>query len=109
MPTEAKKVRGRPWAEIRDRNTTPARMAKIRRLVAKDLLDMDLRAIRQVVSKTPVDVAGALKVDQSLVSKMEARGDHLVSTLRRYVEALGGELEIVATFGDRRVRLRTAG
>ncbi|MEE9263533.1 MAG: type II toxin-antitoxin system RelE/ParE family toxin [Vicinamibacteria bacterium] len=34
------------------------------------------------------------------------RENHLVSTLRRYVEALGGELEIVASFGDKRVRLQ---
>jgi hypothetical protein len=47
----------------------------------------------------------ALKITQGQVSLTEQREDHRLSTLRRYVEALGGELEVVANFGDRRVRL----
>ena len=43
---------------------------------------------------------------QSEVSKAERRDDHLLSTLRRYIEALGGELEVVARFGDKSVRLK---
>ena len=39
---------------------------------------------------------------------IEACGDHLTSTLRRYVEALGGKLEIAAVFGKRRVKLTDA-
>jgi hypothetical protein len=35
--------------------------------------------------------------------------DFRLSTLKRYVEALGGELEVVAAFGDKRVRLRAVG
>ena len=45
-------------------------------------------------------------MDQSDVSRLEARNDFedcLVSTLRRYVAALGGELDLVAAFGDRRI------
>jgi hypothetical protein len=44
-------------------------------------------------------------MDQSELSKAERRSDHRVSTLRLYVEALGGELEIFARFGSERVRL----
>jgi hypothetical protein len=47
-------------------------------------------------------------MDQSDVSRLEARSDFedcLVSTLRRYVAALGGELELVAAFGDRKIIL----
>jgi hypothetical protein len=42
---------------------------------------------------------------QSELSRLESRGDHRISTLRRYVEALGGELEVTALFGGRRVKL----
>jgi hypothetical protein len=47
-------------------------------------------------------------MDQSDVSRLEARSDFedcLVSTLRRYIAALGGELELVAAFGDRKIIL----
>lgn len=47
-------------------------------------------------------------MDQSDVSRLEARSDFedcLVSTLRRYVAALGGELELVAAFGERKIIL----
>jgi hypothetical protein len=45
-------------------------------------------------------------MDQSELSKAERRADHRLSTLRRYVEALGGELEVFARFGSKRVRLK---
>jgi hypothetical protein len=44
-------------------------------------------------------------MDQGNLSKLEQRTDMYVSTLRRYVEALGGELEIVARFPDREYRI----
>jgi predicted transcriptional regulator len=67
---------------------------------------MDLRAIRELVGKTRVDVAETTKMTQSEVSRLERRQDVRLSTLKRFVEALGGELEIFAAFGDKRVRLR---
>jgi hypothetical protein len=45
---------------------------------------------------------------QSELSRLESRDDHLTSTLRRYVEALGGTLEISAVFGGRRIKLTDA-
>jgi hypothetical protein len=39
------------------------------------------------------------------MSRLESRGDHRISTLRRYVEALGGEIEITAVIGRRRIKL----
>ena len=50
----------------------------------------------------------ALKKAQSEISRLEGRSDYRLSTLQRYVAALGGELEVVASFGNRRVRLRAA-
>ncbi len=70
------------------------------------LLDMDLREMRESTGKTQQDLAPLLEMTQSVLSKTERREDHRVSTLRRYVQALGGELEVIANFGDKRIRLR---
>jgi hypothetical protein len=51
------------------------------------------------------ELARALKVQQPAVAKLEHRADMYVSNLRRYVEALGGTLEIVARFPDGEVTI----
>jgi predicted transcriptional regulator len=87
---------------------SPERQARIeakRRAIEKEILEEDLRGIRELAGKTQVEVAEALELSQGKVSDVERRDDHLVSTLRRYVEALGGELEVTATFGDKKIRL----
>jgi hypothetical protein len=97
------------WRDIRAKKRSPEALAALERQVEHELLEMDLRAIRELLGKTQVELAAAVEMTQSEVSRLERRGDHLVSTLRRIVEALGGELEVIATFGDRRVRLHAAG
>lgn len=96
------------WNDIKGNNPhmTPERMARLDREVEQTVVDMDLRAIRELIGKSQSEVAAAAEVSQPEVSRTEKREDHRLSTLRRYVEALGGELEIFATFGDRKVRLR---
>lgn len=69
---------------------------------------MTLRLLREGVGRTQVDVATTAKMDQGDISRLEARphlDDTLVSTLARYVEALGGTLELTARFGDKRIVL----
>jgi len=97
------------WQELREKKLTPAQRERIDREVEQELLAMDLRAIRELVGKTQADVAAVTQMDQSEVSRLERRQDVRLSTLRRFVEALGGELEIFAAFGDKRVRLRATG
>jgi hypothetical protein len=46
---------------------------------------------------------------QSELSRLESRADHRISTLRRYVEAMGGELEIAVLVGKRRIKLTDIG
>ncbi|HLY54666.1 MAG TPA: transcriptional regulator, partial [Stellaceae bacterium] len=50
-----------------------------------------------------------LHVEQPAVAKLEKRTDMYVSTLRRFIEAMGGELEIVARFPDHSVLIRSFG
>jgi transcriptional regulator with XRE-family HTH domain len=61
------------------------------------LLEMNLQELRQRCTElTQQDVAELLDVTQAYVSKLERRGDMLVSTLYSFVKSLGGELEIRA-------------
>ncbi|APO77329.1 MULTISPECIES: XRE family transcriptional regulator [Rhizobium] len=55
--------------------------------------------------KTQQDLARALYVKQPAVAKLEQRGDIYVSSLRRYMEALGGTFEITAKFPDASVNI----
>jgi transcriptional regulator with XRE-family HTH domain len=67
-----------------------------------------LRAVREAVGKTQVEIADASDIDQGDVSRLEAReslDECQIDTLRRYVAALGGELELVAAFGDKKISL----
>ncbi len=60
-----------------------------------------LKDLREAVERTQKDLAVQLGVGQDTVSRIEQRSDILLSTLRRYVEAMGGELKLVARFPDR--------
>lgn len=59
-----------------------------------------LAQLRKSQGKTQVEVAAALGVSQSAVSKMESGRDVSVAQLREYIAALGGELVVSARFGD---------
>ena len=93
-----------------------ATLPKARRLKVKkrtsDLVaeEMSLKALRKAFRKTQVQVARELDVGQDTVSRIERRTDLLLSTLRKYVGGLGGELVLLVTFPDRRsVRLNGLG
>ena len=51
-------------------------------------------------------MAQLAEMTQSELSRTERRDDHLLSTLRRYVQALGGRLEVLAVFDDRQIKLK---
>lgn len=67
--------------------------------------EMRLRDLRNARDLSQADVAQSLDTDQGNVSRLEQQADMYVSTLCRYLEALGGTLEIVAHFPDRDVRI----
>ena len=62
-----------------------------------------LAQLRQSRHVTQVQLAETLGISQGNVSRLEARSDVYLSTLRSYIEALGGHLEIAAVFDDERV------
>ena len=93
------------WRDIKRSSRDPARADRVRQRVETELLEMSLVELRRELGVTRVDMATAAEMTQAELSKLERRDDHLISTLRRCVRALGGELEITAVVGDKRVKL----
>jgi len=71
-----------------------------------DTVAMTLRGLRESVGRTQGEVARKVSMTQPQLSRVEARSDHLISTLRRYVHALGGEIEVVAVVNGARIALQ---
>ena len=77
-----------------------------RGLRAQRGVHLTMRTLREAAGKTQIDVAAAAQIDQADVSRLESRedfDDYQVSTLRRYLAALGGQLEIVGAFGNKKI------
>jgi predicted transcriptional regulator len=66
---------------------------------------MSLHELRQARGLSQTTLANALNVQQPSVAKMERRTDMYISTLRGYIEAMDGMLEIVAHFPDGSVKI----
>jgi DNA-binding XRE family transcriptional regulator len=87
----------------------PARRRAKVKARASELIaeEMSLQDLRKALNRTQVEVARTLKVGQDTVSRYEQRTDMLLSTLQDYVEAMGGELHLVARFPNRQpVRIK---
>ncbi len=89
----------RPFKDL-TRGFSPERRAKVAAQAAVLREEMTLEELRTAKELSQEAVATVLEVGQPAVAKLERRRDMHVSSLRRYVEALGGELELRAKFGD---------
>ena len=97
------------WGDIKRRPADPAsqaRMDEYRRAMRDALALGELREAR---GATQVAVAGAAGVVQANVSRIERQDNLYLSTLREYVEALGGRLQIAAVFPDQTILLTPPG
>jgi hypothetical protein len=74
---------------------------RIDRRVQEIREELNLRELRRLRRLTQARLSKKLKIGQEGVSRMEKRSDLYLSTLRSYVEAVGGELTLVARFPDR--------
>ncbi len=76
--------------------------ARAEAVAATDVLDreLSLAELRRARAMTQEQLAADLRIGQASVAKLERRTDMYLSTLRRFVQAMGGELEIVARFPD---------
>ena len=87
----------------------PERRARIEARAAGMIAEIEsLEAVRKLAGKTQAQIAAALGKKQPSVQKMEKQADFYVSTLRRFVEAAGGTVEIrISLPGHAPVRLET--
>lgn len=92
------------WKEIKtSRPDTPARRdayEKGRQEAVASIVAHSLAELRKMRSVTQAELAHAIGVAQPSLSEQERRGDWRLSTLRQYVEGLGGRLEVSAVFDD---------
>lgn len=80
--------------------------ARTQQLIAEE---MALRHLRHARNLTQQTMAELLDIDQAGISKIESRSDMLLSTLRSYVEAMGGSLRLLAEFPDGIAELSSLG
>ena len=83
----------------------PERQARVRQMAEEMRQEMDLAQLRTAHQLSQAALGEILHVEQPAVAKLEKRTDMYLSTLRRFIEAMGGELEIVARFPDHAVRI----
>jgi DNA-binding transcriptional regulator YiaG len=79
--------------------------ARARAKADQMLSDMALDELREALKLTQESLAQTLHVNQAAISKVERRSDMLISTLRKIIEAMGGELEIRVVFPTGTVRI----
>ena len=88
-----------PFSEL-TKNFSPERQARVAEKVQLFKQEMALAELRKARQQSQADLAARLQVHQPAIAKMEHRADMYVSNLRRFIEAMGGTLEIVAHFPE---------
>jgi transcriptional regulator with XRE-family HTH domain len=94
----------KPYQLLRNKMSSAAQ-AKARAKATAMIHEMVLQDLRQARHLTQERLAELLHTKQSNISKIERRTDMYISTLRDYIEAMGGELEITAQFADARIKI----
>lgn len=101
----------RPWKEIRgaaDSDPVRRRRVEASRREAEGeqaAYEQSLAELRRARAFTQAQLAEALDVPQSQISRIEHQAELYISTLARYLEAMGGHLELIGVFGEQRVPL----
>jgi transcriptional regulator with XRE-family HTH domain len=94
----------RKFEELRSR-MTPEQRRRSQEKAERLRAEMPLAKLREARQMTRVSLAETLNVGQAAVSRIETRTDAYVSTMRRYIEAAGGTLVILARFPEGEVRI----
>jgi transcriptional regulator with XRE-family HTH domain len=92
--------------ELVKRTTTAATRERAVRRSRELLAELLLSEVRRLTGKTQRELAKTLGIKQPSLSKLESQDDMQLSTLRRIVEALGGELQVLARFPHATVRVK---
>jgi hypothetical protein len=94
----------KPFNDLRKKMSPAAQKAAAEK-TKQMLKEMPLQELRQAHQMSQERLAELLSTKQANVSRMERRTDMYISTLRSYIEAMGGELDIVARFPDGEVHI----
>ena len=94
----------KPFKSLK-KKMSPGALARAEKRAEKILAEMPLNELRAARQLTQESLAKSLGINQAAVSKMERRTDMYISTLRQFVVAMGGELEITARFPDGTIRI----
>ena len=92
------------FRELEEKMTTEARV-RVKRRAREMMTEMLLSELRKSAGITQEELASSLGIKQPTLSRMESQSDMQISTLRRLIESLGGELEIIARLPEGDVRL----
>ena len=98
-----------PWSQIKKRYMTIGQRNRAHKMAERDMAQIELRQLREALEITQVELAKRLKVTQVAISKLESRPDLRFSTLREYIRALGGQMEVRVRVGGRTVTLSPFG
>jgi plasmid maintenance system antidote protein VapI len=98
-------VMAKSFNELVKRTTTKKTRQRAVACTQELLGELLLSEIRELAGKSQQQVAEVLGMKQPSLSKLEKQSDMQISTLRRIVNALGGELEVVAKFPTGKVKL----
>jgi DNA-binding XRE family transcriptional regulator len=93
------------WSELREK-MSPAARAESDRLFKEHMKQMPLHELRNARRLTQQQLAQTLDMTQAAVSQLEKRTDMYLSTLKNFIEAMGGRLEMYAVFPDGKVELK---
>ena len=85
---------------ILKKKMSPGAQKAVSEQAIKMLAEMPLQELRQAKHLSQEHLAEVLETKQANISRIERRTDMYISTLRSYIEAMGGELDIVAKFPD---------
>jgi len=88
---------------------SPESRARAEAMAQKMLAEMPLDELRRARGLSQKMLADALRIQQPAIAKLERRTDMYISTLRSHIEAMGGQLEVVARFPDGSVKINNFG
>ena len=92
------------FSELRSR-MTPASQHQAQQRAKQHLVEMPLNELRQARGLSQKALAEILHVQQPAIAKLEKRTDMYISSLRSHIEAMGGQLEVIARFPDGSVKI----
>ncbi len=94
----------KPISELR-KGMSKERLDRIAKKTEALKKEMALQELRQALSMTQTELAKKLHVNQAAISKFESQSDIYISTLRRILAGMGGELRVTARFVEGEVEI----